>query len=433
MPPSPPPDLIASAAREARNMFIAGLVCVPFGAVLTGVGAVAPCFFILGPILLIAGLVCIPVGAYQWYNPMSHSSIRRLGPTPEARARAVDDIEYELRGGDAETFTLAKNDYLTATPHWLVRHGGNLLVTATRDVLWAYKLVTTRKRYGIEVSRTVQVVVKTRHDKHELPATEANAPEILAFIHNSAPAAFYGYDAARERLSDAALARQVDERLASLGDGAFRKASEPRAISTYTSGGSDIPTLNPAPPRNRNVGMYIVGGVGGMLLLTVACAALCVGAGVMANAEKKKTAALAPACSGVPVPTAANETLSPLAHVAVMEADGSAWEASLSSLPGVPVGDTTATAGFVLCLDEAKEVVAETCDYDGGLTVTRKRSLQTGHLVNAYTGQTIGTQEVYGELPSECPDSITASRTIEGSDVSLGDWSPVVQRWLGGR
>lgn len=442
----PPPDLIASAAREARNMFILGLVCVPGGALLTAIGAVATCFLFLGPLVVLAGMVMVPIGAYQWYNPLSHSSLRRLGPTPEARSRAIDEIERELRSPDAESYTLASGDFLTATPHWLVRHGSNLFLTATRDVLWAYKLVTTRKRYGITVSTTVQVVLKTRHEKQELPASEANTPEIIAFIHRSAPAAFYGYDAQRERMSDAALAKLVDDRWASLGDNAVRRQTEPAAIgmsSSSSSSSSSIPGISTSSPipglsspsatsDKGNKGTLIVGGLLAMFVLLGCCAAICGGSVYFSQKEKAQRQALAPACSGQPVAAAAAEPPGPGAHVAVFERDSSGWTPKLTSLPGFAAGDTTEQTSFVLCLDDAEDIVAETCDYDAGLTVTRKRSHQFGELVNARTGQGYGRQEVYGEMPENCPDTISSSRTISGSDVSLDDWTPYVKGWLGG-
>lgn len=88
---------------------------------------------------------------------------------------------------------------------WIVGDKGDPFVLAVSDVAWVYPTVTRHKRYFITVSTTYAVNICSKSEKrgkrrHAVPVrTEQEGQELMRAIHEVAPDAVYGYDAAWER------------------------------------------------------------------------------------------------------------------------------------------------------------------------------------------------------------------------------------------
>jgi hypothetical protein len=82
----------------------------------------------------------------------------------------------------------------------------------------------------------------------------------------------------------------------------------------------------------------------------------------------------------------------------------------------------------LVCIEEEKRELIQTCHYTGGINVTIERYQYQMNVVikSAKTAEIISQKTFYGQEPSECPKTTTSSRTMDGSQVGIND----IMEWL---
>lgn len=218
--PVAPPRLLALSTTQAWKTVGAGIAAIPVGILVTAVFGALIVGIILGPLLIIGGLIAIPVGFLQVLDPTRHSAIKQLGRTTPERRQQVAAVEQDLLRPENLHVRMSEGNVLTVTPHWIVVHGKDLAISHRNDLLWFYTKVTSRKRFGITVSKTFSLILRTRHvRKEEIPMSELEAPQMMWTLGQAAPHALSGWDVSLDRLSDQQLVAHVDARRAQLAQG----------------------------------------------------------------------------------------------------------------------------------------------------------------------------------------------------------------------
>ncbi len=155
-------------------------------------------------------------------NPACHPALRALEPFgfPQVVATEIDaDVRANLPAPAANK--------IAATPSWLLHPTTyGLQVIAMRDIVWAYKHVTTHYTYFIPTGKTFCLMIADRHGRLLTISTSSNEYEtdgLLGYISNVVPWALFGHseELARAWRSDqASVIRNVDWRRAQFEENA---------------------------------------------------------------------------------------------------------------------------------------------------------------------------------------------------------------------
>lgn len=404
-------DLRAAARHQGLKTIGGGFAGVVVGVLFTIFLGGLIIGLIVGPFLMIAGIVAIVLGALQWIDPLRDASLRGLGRNDEERRHAVAWLEQEL-ARTTQHFGMGAHNELSLLQGWIVVHGADFLVVRTSDLLWVHHAVTDHKRFGITIGKTHALVVRARgRGKQELRMAERWGSALLDVFANVAPQAFYGYVDRLDKLSDRELEQLVADRSAALGIAAPAPIPVPIRLEA-------APPLSRG-PANRTW-LWVGGGALGLLVggSALSCAGI-VGFGVFLQ---QRTAALATACDGSPVSSAAAYVPGAPAPIVVMDHTDGGWTANYGLLPdGFVSGDTTAETPLVLCVEPAERAVLESCVREGAADGQRTRWERRARLVVARTGEVLADQVVTGPEPADC--SVRAQRERSGAWPAANEWS----------
>lgn len=410
-------NLVERARWEGFKTIGLGVMAFPVGLALCVIAG--PCGILFGLICIVGSIFAVPVGLWWAVVPTSHSSMTPLGGSAEERCTVAREIEAELAEPGSVHLRLTGRTVLSLTANWLVVTGSDLVIMRKEDLLWVYKVVVTRRRYGITTGRTLQLALHGRRTgKDEVDALEAELPDALSGIQAFAPHAFLGYDLLTERLRHDELAARVDERRRSpslLAPPPTRPAPPTRPS---LAGSAVLPTR---PGLSWLSGLFGVFGLGG-LVLCGSCLGL-VGLGAWLEARMLPLAA---ACSGTAVPGASAGTLSSRSPIAVMEWTGNEWEqpAGLISAP-YKQAHSLGTAELVMCMGQVSTETLEPCRGAD----PRTRASRRLWLVEAATGRTVHDSVVSGAEPAACDGS---SWLHEGKDPARAEIGAFLVAGLGG-
>jgi hypothetical protein len=170
---------------------------------------------------------------------------------------------------------------------------------------------------------------------------------------------------------------------------------------------------SPSAPR-RSLGPW--------LLLPVAAVVLgCpLGCCIWSIASAPSTSALADACEGRSVPSAAPLPRTGRPGIVPLVRDSLGWydDGTMSLPSSMRRAESTEEASLVLCLDEPAATRLETCTTSGGRFVERTVLTRRGRVIAARTGEVIGEATLQGDEPPSC-EHARGREGLEGEDPIL--------------
>jgi hypothetical protein len=437
----PPPDLLSIPRRGGCFLAIAGVFGILCGGGITAALGAVGIGILFGPLLILVGLIGIPAGLWRFMFPAGHNAFAALGRDTATRTTTLQEIQRELAGPDTTDETFGSYT-LSVTPNWIVLRDSSDLMIARRDtLLWAYKSVTVRKRYGVKTGETVELKAHVYGNAtFTFTMTQEQVPRILERLGQAAPRAFIGYrndldGQSNERLREMTLGLPAAGARTLPVPAPTPSASSPTPSSS-PSASSASPIVSPPPtsplaPSARQPGggsavgkvMLWLGGLGaatlgvGAVSIVLCCGGL-IGFGTWLEAQ---LAPLGEACNGHAVTGAAARTRTSEARVATHQPDGK-WKIESSYLESSHEGLNLEDNAWVLCLDEPKSVALEDC----GNGLTRSRWQTRARLVEAATGTVVSDEVVDGDEPAACAQVAPGSKG-EGAKQGSEFWGPYLQ------
>lgn len=186
----------------------------------------------------------------------------------------------------------------------------------------------------------------------------------------------------------------------------------------------------------NNLRVVIIGGV--VLVLCLCVSGVFAVAMFSVSQDNATYGALAEACQGSGVAAAAEYSEDSGVHPAVgmKSYTGASYSTYNYAIPDQAVAKGVADAQLVLCVEEEKKELLESCPYededDDKLRVVERYGYEVKvTLVEAKTGKVIEEETLNGEEPRECKDveSFRESQTtvtLDGENVDTAD----MQQWV---